>query len=225
MKTVATPSNPLRVRQCLHLGIVLTVTAATCLLLEYRLKRVGGWTPTLPVTIGTWEAVTVPLTEDARNALGGAPTENREYRNPLEDHVAVQVVVPKSFDAYREPAELTKDFMVSAQRVVPLFGPEKPVRAWIWKPRYSDKGRVMMLCWIQERSGSTRLFGLRGLQQTFTERLQISLSSLASQPDRCIIRLYTFVHSADTMGVQARRNLEEVARGIYAESTRTGATP
>lgn len=221
------PASPTarQTRQCLHIGIILALIAIACLFLLFRLNRIGGWMVPLPVTIGPWDAVAIPLSDESRNLLGGATADSREYRNPLEDRVTVQIVVPKTFDAYREPSELSKDFTVSAQRTLPLLGANKPVRAWIWKGRYNEKARAMMLCWIQERNGGTQVFGLHGLQLTFVERLQISLASLGADPDRCIVRLYTLVHFTDTKGAQARRNLEEIAKGIYAATSQKGATP
>lgn len=216
MKSASGSPETFRRRQCLQAGSVLAVATIACLALIFRLGQTGNWLPDCPVSIGPWEAVTIPLGDETRNILGNPPLESLDYRNPLEDRVTVQVLIPRTFDAYREPPEMTQYFSVSAQRILPLFGPDKPVRAWIWKGRNSDKTKAMMFCWIQERSGNTRLFGLRGTQQSFLERLQISRDALLNNQDRCIIRLYTIIHTTDKTGAQARRNLEEVARGIYA---------
>lgn len=198
------------------MGVVLAAASAACLFLIYRMNQIPNWLPSPPVTIGVWEAVSIPPSGETRNLLGNPPLESREYRNPLEDKVTVQLVVPKTFDAYREPPELSQAFTISAQRLLPLFGPDKPVRAWVWKGRYNTKAKALMFCWIQERSGGTRVFGLRGLQQSFLERLQISKEALTNNQERCIVRVYAGIRNDDESGAQARRNLEEVARGIYA---------
>lgn len=197
-----------------QMGVVLSVGALACLALNSRLSHTSGWLITPPIQIGTvWTAVDTPLSADVTGPLGSPEAVGYEYRSPLDEKIYFQAFAPTGFESYREPTSFGI-FSISAQRQLNLFGPDKPVRAWVLR-QPSSPLRVIMYAWLQDKQGHTRIFGSRGMQQGLVERLNIGTQQLQNNSSWCLIRLYTTVPALDINGVQARRNLETVAQAIY----------
>ena len=196
-----------------HMGILLGITALVSLIVIVRQSQNNRWLPESPLMIDSWEAVDLPFSQEYLLRLAMPNAREIEFRNPLDERVSCEFIAVRSFESYREP-DLFVALNVSAQRSLPLFGPENPVRAWVLKSPRSE-GRLMVFTWLQSPSGKTRIYGERGIQQGFPERLRFGWSGITSTEPQCIVRLFTAIAPTDKKGIQARRNLERIALGLY----------
>ena len=209
---------------CYRLGFVLSLTAALVLFIGYRFSQRGKWLPEPPTQIDGWTAIDMPLSQNAVELLGGAPTKGRRYTNTFNEKVEAHAIATASFDAYQEPSLLQpgSGFSLTAEKRIPLFGKDRYVQAMILKSN-NDGQRVLMYYWLQYRDGQTNTRGtLRDYRDVFP-RLTVGFHSLTDGQQSCILRAYTQIHPADTLGVQARRNLNEVARGLYESFRQKGS--
>ena len=206
-----------------RLGIVLAVTALIMVFVGIRLSNRGQWLPNAPDQIGAWTASDMPMSPAALQLLGSPPAYGRRYTNPFSERVEAHIIATASFDAYHEPAICMSGygFNLTAEKQLPLFGKDKNVRAMILKNE-TDGQRILMYYWIQYKDGTTSTRGnLRDFRDVFP-RLTVGLTTTISGTQNCIVRVYTQVHPADVQGVQARRNMNEVCRALYAELKRKG---
>lgn len=195
------------------LGIFFAGVALLSLFLAYRLNRPAEWLLTPPLQAGVWEVVETPLSNEVLQQLALPKAMGLEFRNPLDERVTCQLIAPRSFEAYREPAPLSI-CVITAQKEIPLFGPDRPVRAWILK-RPQTKARVMVFAWLQDRAGNTQLFGTSGMSQGALDRVRLGWQGVVSSDTPCLVRLSAIIPPSDTQGIQTRRNIEEVAHAIY----------
>jgi len=205
-----------------RLGLVFGGLAVLCGLLSYRMNRPAEWLLTPPETAGIWEVVETPLLNEVLQQLALPKAMGLEFRNPLDERVTCQLIAPRSFEAYREPAPLSL-CAITAQREIPLFGPNRPVRAWILQ-RPQTKSRMMVFAWLQDREGNTKLFGTRGMNQGILDRLNLGYQSVLAREAPCLVRIFAIIPPSDTQGIQTRRNLEEVAKAIYSAGKAGGAS-
>lgn len=201
-----------------QLGICLSIFAALSILMVNRLGRNGDWLLSVPLNAGPWEAVDTPLAQEFLQSLAMPKSHGVEYHNPLDEHIGIQLIAPRSFEAYREPDAFAQ-FQISAQRSLPLFGADKPVRAWVLKVPNQDF-RVLCYAWLQSPSGKTYLFGERGLQQGFFDRFSIGAATIVRSEPLCLVRMFCRIAPTDKNGIQARRSLELVARHLYDENVK-----
>lgn len=208
-------ANHKRVQQ---LGICLGVFAILSLGLIQRMGRSSDWLLSSPLSIGSWEAIETPLAQDFLLSLALPKSHGMEFQNPLDERIGCQFIAPRSFEAYREP-DMFSFFQISAQRSLPLFGPDKPVRAWVLKVP-NQEYRMLCYAWLQSPSGKTYLFGERGIQQGILDRLNLGWSSVVRSEPLCLVRLYSRIAPNDKNGAQARRNMELVAKSLYDFNTK-----
>jgi hypothetical protein len=208
------------------LGVILSVTAVIVLFTVYRFSQRGTWLPEPPAQFGPWEATEMPLSRSAQQMLGDAPVAGRRYTNPFNERVEVHIIATASFDAYREPAMMhsSSGFSLTAEKRIPLFGKDNYVRAMVLKSG-ADSQRVLMYYWLQYRDGRTTTRGNLDDYRDAFPRLTIGATTLLDGQQTCIVRAYTQIHPADTKGIQARRNLNEVARALYASFKKDGSRP
>lgn len=204
-----------------RLGIALSFFVIVSLLLSYRLQRPAEWLVPAPRQVGVWEAVETPLSGKVREQLGNPRANSFEYRNPLDERLTCQLIAPRSFEAYREPYPLNL-MSITAQRQINLFGPGKPIRAWVLKNNRNGV-RVLVYAWLQYPNGETRVFGAGGMHQGNWDRLLLGWQHLTDSGSPCLVRLISIIPSMDTYGAQTRRSVEEVARSLYATTAGQGA--
>jgi hypothetical protein len=209
--------QPQRIQQ---LGICLGVFALLASLLVYRMGRNSEWLLTAPLTAGPWEAIETPLSQDFLLRLAMPKNHGVTFRNPLDEQIECQIIAPNSFEAFREP-EIFTQFQISAQRSIPLFGPDKPVRAWVLKVPNQDF-RILCYAWLQSARGKTTIFGTRGMKPGIMDRFTIGWASVVREEPICLVRLYSRIAPSDTNAVLARRNLELVARKLYDANSGAG---
>ena len=150
--------------------------------------------------------------------LGGSSTKGIEFRNPLDEQVRCQFIAPRSFESYREP-DMFSNLQISAQRSLPLFGPDKFVRAWILKIPNIEQ-RMLVYAWLQSPTGGTTVFGDRSMEPNFLDRLRLNGLELIRNEPVCLVRLYITIVSSDKNGAQARRTLDRIAHSIYEQNTK-----
>lgn len=208
-----------------QLGAFFAVTALLGLFIGYRMERRGEWLPRVPDQINAWEAVDTPLDGSTVRTLGGPKTLGREYHNPFDERVVAHVIATASFDAYHEPEWCMTGYgnTLTAETFLPMFGPKNMVRAMVFK---SDSGgqRILMLYWVQSEDGSTTGRGNLRTYNDVMPRLKTGFSSAATGKQSVIVRMYTMISPLDMNGQQARRNLWEVARGLYDGIKKDGAS-
>jgi hypothetical protein len=199
----------------------MSVTAALILLSGYRLQQQGKWLPPLPDDYNsTWSAYEVPLSQASLAKLGYPKAAGRYFVNPFGERVDTHIIATRSLDSYTEPAMLLTGygFGTTAEKLIPLFGKDRLVRALILRNEASGT-RILMYYWVQYKGGSTET---RVTQHTYKDvfpKLRIGLEAIIRGEQNCIVRVYTQVHPADHKGVQARRNLNAISRALYESMT------
>jgi hypothetical protein len=194
-------------------GILLLCLALLSFIISVRRTPNADWLLEIPAEVQSWTIAETPLPQEFQSRLTSPKTRGIEFRNPLDERVSCQFIAPHAFEAYREP-EFFLSLQISAQRSLPLFGKEKPLRAWILKAPNSQ-ARMLVYAWLQTPQGSTRLFGERGLEQSQLDRLGWGLRNIFLTEPVCLVRLYSVIPSTDKNGMQTRRNMDRIARSIY----------
>ncbi len=205
---------------------------------QNRMTQAGTWLLPLPARIPMagvvshdngfappfWESDLSPIDPNSLAILGNPQASARTYGSPLGETVSVSVLSAGSFDAYHEPAVcvLGSGYAVSAERLLPLRAPlsasddeaEEQMRAIVFH-NTRLRSRVLMLYWLQDRSGQTRTDRLMGSYRDAQARLQTGLQTLFTTRQTCIVRVVVPITGEDD-GAQARRNACEIARAVYA---------
>jgi hypothetical protein len=205
------------------LSILLSATAVCVVLLTIRLAAHDIWFPKVPTTIGDWTATEVPIPQATLAELGAPPADGYRYTNPFSERVECHVIATATYAAYHEPLICMAGYGFSrtAEQNVPLFGPNKGVRAMILKSD-SDGNRLLMYYWIQNRDGTTLNGENVSLHRDLWSRITVSLSKVIWAQPSCIVRAYIQIHPADRLGLQARRNLNEVCLALHSALTKEG---
>ena len=205
---------------------------------QSRMTEAGTWLLSLPARVPmagvvvsggkvaappVWESDPLPIAPGSLAILGNPQASARLYRSPLGETVSVSVLSAGSFDAYHEPAVcvLGSGYAVSAERLLPLRAPSAPgetepeqMRAIVFHNTRLHS-RVLMLFWLQDKSGQTRTDRLMGSYRDAQARLQTGLQTLFTARQTCIVRVVVPLTDEDN-GAQARRNACEIARAVYA---------
>lgn len=203
------------------LGGVLSLTALLIIFSGYRLQQQGQWLPSLPSdSSGAWAVSRFPLSQAALTRLGNPQADGRRFTNLFSETVEMHVIATRSLSSYSKPDMLLtgRGFGMTAEKIVPLFGRERPVRALILRSETSGQ-RILMYYWVQYKDGST---GTSAAQQNYKDifpKLRIGLEAILRGEQSCIVRVFTQVHPADKKAVQARRNLNDVGRSLYETMT------
>lgn len=208
--------TPSQLKPFIHLGVVLIVMAVLGIVTGTRMQQRGQWLPEVPNEIGPWRAIDVPLESATVKTLGEPKTLGRQYKNPFDEPVDVHVIAGESFDAYHEPAMCMSGygFTLTAQLFPPVFGKDNTARAMVLKHEESGV-RVLMLFWVQYEDGTTSGIGDMHAYADMSQRMKVGWNTVMNGKQAVIVRAYTRIPPGDESGAQARRNLYEVARGMY----------
>ena len=207
---------PSPLRPFLILGGILGVTAALVFFIGFRLSQRGNWLPDTPERLGVWLMTEKPLTRQALQQLGNPDARGRTYENPFEEKVDVHVISTTDYQSYLDP-QFTMgayEYTVTAEKALPIFGTNSPIRALIFKSG-KDQRRYLMYYWIQNQDGSTNIRDTLKRDRDFAPRLLLGLGATFSGTQNCIVRVFTPLSPADINGAQARRNLNEVCIGLH----------
>ena len=226
LDTLSAPPSPslldTRNAPFLKLVCLFGVFAVMILFISFRLSVRGRWLPEVPLQIANiWEATDVPLPPSALALIGFPPTRGYRYANLFSERVETHIIATSSFDSYRDPPITLSGYgySLTGEKKIPLFGPNKNVRAIILH-NDTNNDRIMMYYWIQYKSGET-LTGnnLRDYRDVFP-RFSLGLSSVLRGEENVIVRVYTQIHPQDKYGHQARRNMSQICRALYASIDR-----
>jgi hypothetical protein len=210
--------NPIHRRSFKLLTTIFAVTAVLIMAVAFRLGQRGQWLPEMPGDLAAWSAAEMPLARSALQILGFPPSRGRRYNNLFNERVEAHLISTATFDAYTEPKMVMAGYgyALTAEKRIPLFDKDGSVRALILR-NDSDGTRILMYYWIQYTDGSTVTRGsLRSYADVFP-RFRLGMNAVFDPKQSVIVRVYTQVHPADTGGLQARRNMDEIAKAIHAE--------
>jgi hypothetical protein len=199
-----------------NLGILLVLTSALSFIITIRLSQRGHWLPKSPDAIGAWTATDMPIPASTMASLGTPPAYGRSFVNPFNERVEYHVIATASFAAYHEPAMCMAGYgyTMTAEKQLPVFGNKLPVRALILK-NDTTKQRVLLYYWVQHQDGSLGdASGMTDHRQALP-RIMVGMQDTISGSQSCIVRAYTEIHPSDPMGIQARRNLNEICTTLY----------
>lgn len=203
-----------------YLTILFTVSAVLILAISYRLgpQQRQTWFLPVPVATGLWDATEIPPPPAAVQQLGSADMQGWLFSNLFRENVEGQVIATNKFEAYLDPVDTmeTYGYSVTAQKRVPLFGKQGPVRSLIFRD-FRDNRRVLMYYWQQYADGTTRADTAGGHQGDPLARFRIGLDTIFTATPSCLVRIYTQIHPADYKAIQARRNLNQVALALQAQ--------
>ena len=200
-------------------GIGLIIVALFTIGISLRNSNHTDWLLEPPISLGAWSLTQTSLSDEFLGKLTHPKSLGFEYNNPLDEKISGQLISPHSFEAYREPDDFQK-FHISAQRSLPLFGSDKPLRAWILKTEPSQR-RLLVYSWLQTPQGATYLYGTRGLHQSLMDRLYLSGMGLMRTEPQCLVRLYMPISPSDKNGLQARKSLDAIAQALYQKNLRS----
>ncbi len=208
--------NTRNLRPFTHMAVLLAVTATIGLFSGVRMSQRGQWLPDVPIEIGSWTGVDVPLESATVESLGSPKTLGRQYKNPFDETVDAHVISAETFDSYHEPAMCSSGygFTQTAQLFTGVFGKTNEARAMVLKHEATGI-RILMLYWVQYEDGTTSGMGDTPAFDSPARRFKIGLNTVGSGKQVVIARVYTRISPGDATGAQARRNLYEVSRGLY----------
>jgi hypothetical protein len=205
------------------LTILFGLTALIVALVTIRLGQRGQWLPEMPGDIGAWSAADMPLTRSSLQLLGMPPSRGRRYSNLFGEKTEAHVIATATFEAYTEPKIVMAGYgyALTAEKRLPLFDKYGGVRALVLR-NDNEGSRILMYYWIQYTDGTTQTRGsLRSYSDLFP-RFRLGVNAVMDPKQSVIVRAYTQVHPADRDGLQARRNMNEIARAIHQELLKQG---
>jgi hypothetical protein len=216
----------LRRRAFQTMSIVFAITAVLVLFVSFRLSQRGQWLPEMPRDFAEWNAADMPLTRSALQLLGFPPSRGGRYQNLFGEKVEAHIISTATFDAYTEPKLVMAGYgyALTAEKRLPLFDKDGGVRALVLRNETTGV-RLLMYYWIQYTDGKTITRGsLRSYADIFP-RFRLGVNAVTDPKQSVIVRVYTQIHPADTQGLQARRNMNTIAREIHAQLKKQGEHP
>ena len=196
---------------------LFAVTAALTIFIGIRADHQGQWLPSVPDSIDQiWTAIDMPIDHLTLARLGHPRALGRQYGNLFQEHVGVNVIAAASIDAFHEPTICMAGYgySLTAQKYIPLFGPDKPIRAMILRSDTTGQ-RILLYYWVQDQFGKTTTQSSFRAYQEYGYRLRHGLNATINGRQSCIVRVYTAIRPADLLGRQARRNLDTVSHALY----------
>ena len=190
----------------------------------YRFYQAGQWLPPLPEKVGVWEMTEAPLAPSTLELLGNPKATGSDYSSPFGETVQASLVAAGPFENYHDPTVCITGggFQLTSKKTFPIDGPHSAqVRAMIFK---NGGTRILMYYWQQNRDGSSSSEPRMGNYRDILARLQTGYGAVIDGHQTVLVRIYTFippddkdksVPSEDKLGVQAQKNVNEIATSIY----------
>ena len=191
---------------------------------SYRFTHAGQWLPPLPEKVGVWEMTEAPIASNTLELLGNPKSTGSDYSNPFGETVYASLVAAGPFENYHDPTVCVTGggFHLSARKTFNVDGPKSgQIRAMIFR---KGESRILMYYWQQNRDGSTSPEARMGNYRDIAARLQTGYGAVINGHQTVLVRIYTFISpqnkeggppSEDKKGVQAQKNVDEIARSIY----------
>jgi hypothetical protein len=199
----------------LKIGALVGATALFGSFASYRFAHAGQWLPALPDNVGIWEMTEAPIPALTLELLGSPKATGSDYSNPFGEIVRASLVAAGPFENNHDPTVCVTGggYHLSAKKSFPIDGPGRgQARAMIFK---NGEARILMYYWQQNRDGSTSAEARMGNYRDIGARLQTGYGAVVNGHQTVLVRIYTFISPDDTNGVQAQKNVDEVAGAIY----------
>ena len=210
---------------CRRLSVLISITAVLTVLIAIQLSRQRVWLPTMPLSLGAWNASEVPLDRVTLAALGEAHAQGYRFTNPFGERVEVQIVATDTYAAYHDPPVCQPVFgnVKTAFKTMYVLGPAHPVQGLVIQNQ-NEGARMLMYYWVQYKDGSIGGADAPTLQQDgLPQRLAVGWDKTRHISPSCVVRLFTSINPDDNMGLQARRSLDEISGRVYATLKQEGA--
>ncbi|MES2459504.1 MAG: exosortase-associated EpsI family protein [Armatimonadota bacterium] len=206
----------------LKIGALVSATALFGVFASYRFAHAGQWLPALPDKVGTWEMTEAPLPASTLELLGNPKATGSNYSNPFGEVVQASLVSAGPFENYHDPTVCVTGggFNLTAKKTFRIDGPGSGLmRAMIFR---NGNFRIHMYYWQQNRDGSTSPEARMGNYRDIGSRLQTGYGAVINGNQTVLVRIFTTIEPEDPNGfqndpngVQAQKNLDEVAKAIY----------
>lgn len=197
-----------------------------------RFHNAGEWQPTPPDNIGLWEGIDTPIPQATLALLGNPHGAGRRYVNSFGEEVFGSLVSAGAFENYHDPTVCvpTAGFGLSGKKLFTLDN--KPdgckIRAMVFKQTRMQDGqngtplRILMYYWQQNRDGSTDTAARMGNYRDMESRFQTGYGAVVKGNQTVLVRIYTVIAPDDSDGVQAQRNVQEIAQAYYTTLKKEG---
>jgi hypothetical protein len=199
----------------LKIGALVSATALFGAFASQRFVHAGQWLPALPEAVGIWEMTEAPLPALTLELLGNPKATGSDYTNPFGEMVRASLVAAGPFENYHDPTVCVTGggFHLSAKKTFSIDGPGSgKARAMIFK---SGEQRILMYYWQQNRDGSTSPEARMGNYRDIGARLQTGYGAVINGHQTVLVRIYTAISPDDVNGIQAQRNVQEIALATY----------
>jgi len=206
----------------LKVGGIIAVAAALGTFSSYRFVHAGQWLPPMPDSVDQWTGVEAPLPQNTLAILGNPMAAGRDYTNPFGEIVRASLVSAGPFENYHDPTVCVTGggFTLSAKKTFHIDGPGSgECRAMVF--RHGDY-RIIMYYWQQNRDGSTSPEARMGNYRDILARLQTGYGAVVQGHQTVLVRIYASIGEDDADGVQAQRNIDDIARAIYHSLKKDG---
>lgn len=201
----------------LRLMRLLLIPAILSVFINYRMNHAGQWLPPLPYNIseGGWKGSDAPLSPMVLSMLGEPRAEGRLYTNPFGEWISASVIAADSFDAYHEPTicSTTYGFYLKAEKRPLIAGPGTPVRAMLLRNERANL-RIILYYWVQHEDGTTDTEKLISNYRDIVARFRTGQGLIRGRQS-CLVRVFSVVQPNDVNGVQAHRNVRQMAERVY----------
>lgn len=197
-----------------------------------RFHDAGEWQPAPPDNIGLWESTDTPVPQSTLVLLGNPHGAGRKYVNAFGEEVFGTLISAGAFENYHDPTVCVPSagFGLSGKKLFTLDN--KPngckVRAMVFKQSRMRDGqtgapiRILMYYWQQNRDGSTDTAARMGNYRDMDARFQTGYGAVVKGSQTVLVRIYAVISPDDPEGVQAQRNVQEVAEAYYATLKKEG---
>ena len=210
----------------LRLMRLLLIPAILCVFINYRMNHAGQWLPPLPYNLseGGWKGTDAPLSRTVLYMLGDPKAEGRLYTNPFGEWISASVIAADSFDAYHEPTICSTNygFYLKAETRPLIAGPGTPVRAMMLRNERANM-RIILYYWVQHENGTTDTERLISNYRDIIARFGTGRGLIMGRQS-CLVRVFTVVQPGDVNGVQAHRNVKQIAERLYHTLNGNGET-
>jgi hypothetical protein len=199
----------------IKIGALISVTALFGAFASYRFAHAGQWLPSLPDKVGIWEMTETPLPASTLELLGSPKATGSDYANPFGEVVRASLVAAGPFENYHDPTVCVTGggFHLTAKKNFHIDGPKSGEgRAMIFK---NGDMRILMYYWQQNRDGSTSAEARMGNYRDIAARLETGYGAVVDGHQTVLVRIYTGIAPDDTNGVQAQKNVDQIAQAIY----------
>ena len=199
---------------------ILILTMFSGFFAQARIQSAGNWFPTIPDSVGTWEAVFQPVSQDTLALLGFPRAASCEYINHVGDSVLSTLVTAGPFENFHDPTVCIGGngvWAFTAKKQFLLDGPgSAEARAMIFQRRDARKYRIVMYYWQQTQDGHFTCDPMMGNYRDIYARFRTGYGAVILGRKSVLLRIYTIYNEDDDPeGRVAQRNVHLISRATY----------